>query len=221
MTEAHLDDVLPPPGLVVTANVGEVTEVRWRDEIIHTGIWKYPVGGRVPTQGHNLAGDEQADRRAHGGPDKAVYAYALEDEAWWATELGEPIKPGTFGENLTVANIDVTNADIGERWEVGGALLEVCQPRTPCHKLDARMNDPHFQQRFKAALRPGAYLRIIRPGDVGSGDSVRVVSRPAHGVTIADVAQIIWHDWSQAARLLDVPELAASLRERIARSVRQ
>ena len=222
MTETDTANDIPAAlGLVVTVNVGEVQKVRWRDQIITTAIWKYPVGGRVPLQGHNFAGDEQADRRAHGGPDKAVYAYALEDEAWWATELGEAVKPGTFGENLTLANIDVTNAVIGEQWEVGAALLEVSQPRTPCDKLAARMNDPHFPARFRAALRPGAYLRILRPGAVAAGDSVRVTFRPAHGVTIAEVAQIIWHDWSQAARLLDAPELAASIRERAARSVKR
>jgi MOSC domain-containing protein YiiM len=197
-------------GRLLTVNVGGVRVIEWLGQTWTTAIWKSPVDGRVAIAGVNLAGDDQADREVHGGPDKAVYAYASEDAAWWEEELGHVVEPGSFGENLTLQGVAVTNALIGERWEVGRAVLEVAQPRIPCFKLGARMNDPDFPKRFAAAGRPGAYLRVVREGDVGAGDAVRVVWRPTHDLTVGDVADIYHHDHSRVDRLLGAPELTES-----------
>jgi len=142
--------------------------------LVRTAIWKEPVSGPVPLAGVNLAGDDQADRRVHGGPDKAVYAYSLEDYAWWEGELGS-IAPATFGENLTTVGIDLRAARIGDRWRVGSAVLEVSQPRRPCFKLGIRMNDESFPGRFERARRPGAYLRIVQEGMVEQGDTIELI----------------------------------------------
>jgi MOSC domain-containing protein YiiM len=138
------------------------------------------VEGLVAVQGVNFAGDDQADRRVHGGVDKAVYAYAVEDYDWWATSLG-PLAPGTFGENLTTIGIELNACNIGDRWHVGSSILEVAQPRQPCFKLGIRMNDDHFPGTFASARRPGAYLRIIGAGAVTAGDAIEVTpaERPA------------------------------------------
>jgi MOSC domain-containing protein YiiM len=186
-----------------------VRPVVWQGRSAATGIWKSPASGRVAVRGTNLAGDEQADRRAHGGPDKAVYAYAREDVAWWEATLGRTIEAGGFGENLTLAGVAVTDAVIGEQWEIGTAVFEVAQPRIPCWKLGARMHDEAFPRRFADAGRPGAYLRVAREGDVGAGDPVRLLHRPAHGVTIGVVNAIYLRDPSRARVLLSVPELPA------------
>jgi MOSC domain-containing protein YiiM len=170
----------------------------------------------VPVAGVNLAGDDQADRRFHGGPDKAAYAYAREDYDWWSRELDRPLEPGTFGENLTVEGLDVTASVVGERWAIGSALLEVAQPRTPCWKIGARMDDPDFPVWFAAAGRPGAYLRIVSEGDVGAGDAVEVVERPAHGLTVGEVARIYHGDRARCAELLQAPELAEEWRAWVA-----
>ena len=138
-----------------------------------SAISKEPVAGRVAAGPEGLDGDEQADLRVHGGPDKAVYAYAEEDTAWWEAELGRPLGPGAFGENLTVAGLDVTGAVIGERWRVGTTELEVCQPRQPCSKLGIRFGDPRMVKRFAQVARPGAYLRVLVPGQLGAGDPSR------------------------------------------------
>ena len=156
------------PGRVVSVNVGLPREIEWLGRRATTSIWKEPVEGRVEVAGVNLAGDDQADRNFHGGPDKAVYAYAREDYAWWAEELARPVEDATFGENLTLEGLDVCAAVIGERWSIGSTLLEVAGPRTPCWKLGARMNDPEFPVWFAAAGRPGAYLRIVEEGALGS-----------------------------------------------------
>ena len=133
--------------------------------------------------GVNVEGDDQADRRVHGGPDKAVYAYAAEDTAFWEAELGRELGPGAFGENLTTEGLDVSGAVVGERWRIGDVELEVCQPRLPCAKLALRMGEPTMVKRFAQASRPGAYLRIVSEGSLGAGDAIEVVSRPEHGVT--------------------------------------
>jgi MOSC domain-containing protein YiiM len=138
-------------------------------------------------RGVNLAGDDQSDRRVHGGDRKAVYAYAREDLDWWGERLGRPLGSGTFGENLTTDGLDVTGARVGERWRVGTALLEVTQPRLPCYKLELRMDRTGFIGEFIDGGRPGAYLRIVEEGEVGAGDAVRIVSRPDGAPSMAEV----------------------------------
>lgn len=126
-------------GRVVSVNVGRPRLVERRRGRVPTSIWKEPVSGRLAVRGTNVAGDRQADPARHGGPRKAVYAYASEDAAWWSEQLGRPLAPGAFGENLTLAGVDVSGARVGERWRVGTALLEVCGPRMPCWKLELKM----------------------------------------------------------------------------------
>lgn len=194
-------------GRLLSINVGIPRTITWMGRTDATAIWKTPVPGRVAVRGVNVDGDGQADRRAHGGQDKAVYAYAREDQGWWEATLGRPVEPGAFGENLTLTGVEVTSAVIGECWEIGTVRFEVAQPRIPCWKLGARMNDPEFPRRFSLAGRPGAYLRIIREGDVGAGDEVRIVDRPDHGVTIGVAAHIRTNAGADAARLLRAPQL--------------
>ena len=174
--------------VVVSVNVGRPRTVTWRDRSVTSAIWKEPVDGPVSIEGVNLAGDDQADRRVHGGPDKAVYAYAVEDYDWWETTTG-PLAPGTFGENLTTVGIDLNDSHIGDRWHTGSAILEVSQPREPCFKLGVRMGDDQFPGKFAAARRPGVYLRIIAAGAVTSGDTIGVdlAERPA--VRIASLVE--------------------------------
>ena len=193
---------------LVSVNAGALRPVTWRGRTVHTGIWKEPVAGRVTARGTQLEGDRQGDLRVHGGHDKAVYAYAREDYAWWEAELGRDLKPGTFGENLTTEGISLSEARVGERWRVGAALLEVSEPRLPCFKLGLRMGDRQFPKRFAAALRPGAYLRIAGEGDLGAGDEIEVVERPTHDVTMQLVARTALHDHGLGERLLAAPQLS-------------
>jgi len=202
------DDV--QPGMhVETVNVGEVRSIQVGDRTITTAIWKHPVSGPVAVGGVNLEGDDQADRTVHGGPDKAFYAYALEDTAWWENELRRGLGPGAFGENLSLRGVDVNQARIGERWALGSTVLEVCQPRLPCFKLGLRHSDPFLPRRFARARRPGAYLRIIEPGAVSAGERLEIVDRPDHDVTAQLVAQVFLHDHSRSQVLLAATALPA------------
>lgn len=175
---------------VQSVNTGQVRELLLRGKPQPTGIFKEPVPGRVKLANDGVEGDVQADRSVHGGPLKAVYAYASEDYDWWAGELGTPLAPATFGENLTLSGISITNALVGERWAVGSAVLRVTQPREPCWKLGQKMGDPEFPRRFREAGRAGAYLAIEQEGDVGAGDELKVLHRPSHPVSIGMLAFI-------------------------------
>ena len=141
---------------LLSVNVGRPQQLSVRrGRPLMSAIGKAPVEDRVRVEGVNVAGDDQADRRVHGGPDKAVYAYAREDAAFWEAELGRELAPGAFGENLTTEGLDVTGAVVGERWRIGTVELEVCQPRLPVQQArpaDGRADDG---QALRAGVAPG------------------------------------------------------------------
>ena len=202
----------PGTARVLSVNVGGVRKFDYHGHAAQSAIWKSPVGGRVRAQGVNLAGDRQADLEAHGGFDKAVYAYSVEDQRFWEREIGRPLSYGEFGENLTTEGTDLNDALVGERWQIGSAVFEVSEPRVPCWRLGVRMNDEAFPRRFTKALRPGSYLRIVVEGDVGAGDEIRVMEKPDHGLTIRDVFRIYTRDRDEVPRLLAIPQLSQSWR---------
>jgi len=126
----------------------------------------------------------QVNKKWHGGEGQALYAYAQEDADWWAAELERDLPAGRFGENLRTSGIDLTGALLGERWRIGGVLVEVTAPRTPCAKLQAHWGVPRLIKRFTERGASGAYLRVLETGDLGAGDVIEVVERPDHDVTI-------------------------------------
>ena len=197
-------------GRVLSVNVGTVRAFEYSGRLAQSAIWKSPAAGRIAARGVNLDGDDQADRKAHGGPDKAVYAYAVEDVRWWEQEIGRSLAYGEFGENLTTEGIDLNQALVGERWEIGTTVVEISEPRIPCWRLGVRMNDAVFPRRFAEAMRPGAYQRIVVEGSVGAGDEIRVVARPGHDLTIRDVFRIYMRDRGEIERLLAVPQMSES-----------
>ena len=204
---------------VLSVNVGRPRTVEWHGREVETGIWKAPVAGRVAVRGVNLDGDGQADPRVHGGPDKAIYAYAVEDYEWWAEEMGAPVESATFGENLTVRGLALNDLVIGSRWQIGSTVLQVTQPRLPCFKLGIRMGDASFVERFDAAQRFGAYFRIVQEGDIGAGDAITFAESRVDGITIGELGAQVrgapteflvrvrddsdvpesWHDWAERA----------------------
>ncbi len=202
-------------GRLLSVNVGLPKAVDTGSRVVETAIWKAPVEGRVRVRGVNLDGDKQADLTVHGGPDKAVYAYAIEETRLWEQELGRELGAGAFGENLTTEGVDVSGALLGERWRVGTTLLEVVQPRLPCFKLGLRMGDPLFVKRFGLASRPGAYLRIVAEGELGAGDEIAVARDTGqdHGVSVRLVSDAILVDHSLVPRALEAPQLIPKLRE--------
>ena len=199
---------------VVSVNVGRPKPLVTGRRVIESAIVKAPVEGPVAVRGVNLAGDDQADRSVHGGPDQAVYAYASEDIAFWSDVTGLHLSPGAFGENLTTAGIDVSGARIGERWRIGTVELRVTGPRIPCFKLEARIGVRGFQKQFLHAGRPGAYFAITQEGELQAGDEIELVHRPDHDVSPRLTVETMWLDRSRLAEVEPaVPDMLPKLRE--------
>ena len=180
-----------------------------------TGIDKRPVTGPVQVGPLGVAGDEIADLDHHGGLDQAVYAFAREDYAVWEAELGRPLAAGGFGENLTTVGVDVQNARIGERWRVGGTLLEVSGVRIPCSTFAGFIGEPRWVRRFTERGVPGAYLRVLEPGTIAAGDPVEIVSVPAHDLTVGYAFRAGTTQPQLLGPLADEPALSRSLRKRV------
>jgi len=150
-----------------------------------TAIDKAAVDGAVRLGRYGAYADVQADRKHHGGVDKALYAYSQQDADYWSEQLGVTLAPGWFGENLRIGGLDVNAARIGERWRIGDtAEVEVTMPRTPCQTFArwVRAVDPSAERgwvrRFSAERRLGPYLRVVRTGRVRAGDAVTVIHVP-------------------------------------------
>jgi MOSC domain-containing protein YiiM len=204
-------------GIVMSVNVGRPRTVRWFDRDVTSAIWKSPVAGPVRVEGVNLDGDDQADRRVHGGPTKSVYAYAVADADWWAEQLDVPIGPGTFGENLTVDGPDPARAVVGERWQIGNVVLRVTEPRIPCFKLGMRMGSAEFVDRFARAARAGTYFAIEAAGSITPGDPIDLVDRPDHGLTVGAVERTYHGAEDHVEAMLTCTDLSEGWREWAAR----
>lgn len=179
------------PPHVVSVNVGGPRLVQTKGAAILTSIFKSPVEGRVPIRGHNLEGDRQADLTVHGGPYKAVYAYAVEHYDYWAEQLpGFELTPGIFGENLTTAGLDENVVKIGDRYGFGSAVLQATQPRMPCYKLALRFGLADMVKRFWQSGRSGIYFSVVKEGDVGAGERIEKVADGPEEVTVADVVRL-------------------------------
>jgi MOSC domain-containing protein YiiM len=198
------------PARIVSVNTGREKPASWAGELKRTAIDKRPVTGPVQAGELGLAGDEQADKADHGGPDQALYAYAREDLDWWAARIGRELRDGMFGENVTTAGLDVSNAVIGEVWRFGEVVVRVTSPRVPCVVFRNWLGEKGWIKRFRAAGRPGAYLRVCQPGPVRAGDRIELVSRPLRSYSVADALEAYYQrDVAVIRRLLDVPGRSA------------
>jgi len=175
---------------VLYVNVGLPREVETPRGIVLTSIFKQPVEGRVAVRGNNLEGDRQSDLTVHGGPNKAIYAYASEHYPYWASELRRELTPGNFGENLTTEGLLEEDVGIGDRYRVGSAVLRVTQPRMPCFKLTVRFDLPSIVKLFWNSGFPGIYFGVVEEGEIGAGDAIELLDRDPAGVTIADVMRV-------------------------------
>ncbi|MGW0133336.1 MOSC domain-containing protein [Streptomyces sp. NPDC003299] len=201
---------------LLSLNVGQARPVPYTDQPEGlTGIDKRPVEGPVKVSApgpkgvgaSGLAGDAVCDTRHHGGDHQAVYAFAREDLDAWERELGRELASGTFGENLTTRGVDVAGALIGERWRIGpDVVLEVTSGRIPCRTFQGHLGERGWVRRFTHRGAPGAYLRVIEPGEIRAGDPIEVVHRPEHGVTVAVQFRAVTTERELLPRLLAAGE---------------
>jgi MOSC domain-containing protein YiiM len=205
---------------IVSVNVGLPRDVMWHGRSVTTGIFKQPVKGRIALRKLNLDADGQADLTVHGGEYKAVYCYPIEHYDYWKKELpGRELPMGMFGENLTTDGLLEDSVHIGDRFSVGSAEVVVTQPRLPCYKLGVRFQSDDMVRRFLASGRTGFYLAVMREGEVGAGDEIRVISRDVNAVPVSEITRLYIakrydaHDVKSVRRALRVEALPDSWKE--------
>ena len=181
---------------ILSINIGSARTIGNANVSGQTGIYKLPVAGPVQVTADGLADDAIVDTKNHGGPDQAVYVYGGADYAWWSVELGRELAPGTFGENLTISDLESAPLAIGDRLHVGGVILEVTAPRIPCWKLAQRMGDPGFVKRFAPPSGRVSTAAWCGKGTIRAGDPVTLEPYAGERVTVAE----IFRDYYEPAR---------------------
>ena len=203
---------MSPSGEVRSVNAGQVRDVEWRGRVVRTAIWKEPVASRIRAGRLGIAGDQQADIVGHGGEQRAVMVYQLGSYRFWADQLGRSdFTMGQFGENLTVEGLSDEHVCIGDRFQIGGAVVEVSQPRVVCYKLGLRMGHAPMPKIIVAHRRPGFYLRVVQEGEVGAGDAVQLLAEGPERMSVADISDLLYkRDRTTAAleRALRIPALS-------------
>lgn len=200
-----------------SVNVSQPKEVNHNGKILTTSIFKEPVAGRVQLRRLHLEGDGQADLKAHGGVNRAVYVYTLENYDFWKKKLKrDDFSFGQFGENFTVEGMLEDQIHVGDTFRVGYVLVQVTQPRAPCFKLAIRMNMDKFPKLFLASNRVGFYLRVLEEGEVGAGDDIDLVRTDPNRMTVSEINKLLYFDGNNlidARRALAIEALSPGWRE--------
>jgi MOSC domain-containing protein YiiM len=200
---------------VVSLQVGRPADLPSPAGTILSAIVKQPAEGPVTLRALDFDGDEQADLSVHGGPDKAACCYPTEHIPKWEEWLGVPVPYGAFGENLSLSGILEEDVYIGDVFEIGGATVQVSQPRGPCFKLAARHRRKEMPAIMARAGISGWYFRVLTEGAVQAGDELRLTERVSD-ISVAEVMRVTYRDRDDPDALIDVlavPELAAQWRE--------
>jgi MOSC domain-containing protein YiiM len=193
---------------LVAVNLGTTQVMTVGPRQVSTGIYKTTVQNSVYIGTLGLQNDSVCDTQNHGGPDQAVYVYGTADYAWWSAQLGRELVPGTFGENLTVSDLESGVFVIGDRLQIGAVLLEVTAPRIPCSVFATRMGEHNWINRFRDAGRPGLYCRVMIPGRLQAGDAVSITRYDRPTVTIPELFGLYYEktiDVETLRRLLAAP----------------
>ena len=206
-----------PQRLLRSVQVGKPRTMPLEDGKWRSGIYKNPVDGRVPLDSTNLAGDKQANRRFHGGPDKAVCCFPAEHYPFWRQLLSrteEEFAYGAFGENFTLSGMTENEVCVGDVYEVGSARVQVCQPRIPCINLVRKWGYAEMPNKMQEVGHSGYYLRVLQTGEVGAGDAMTLIERSTD-ITIAAINGALYRREGGkefAVLLSELPELADAAR---------
>lgn len=184
---------------ILSVNIAQPQPIKTPRSTRKTGIFKTPVDHPVRVTALGLESDAVCNTKHHGGVDQAVYVFCEPDYAWWAAELDMALPPGTFGENLTVSELESAALFIGDRLHADEITLEVTAPRIPCATLAARMGDSRFVKRFRQGERPGIYCRVVREGLVHAGESLRLERYAAETIGVLEMFRDFYDGaWDEA-----------------------
>ena len=172
---------------LLSINIGKERQQQRKDYVETTGIYKEPVNEAVEIKSLGIDGDVICDTKNHGGVDQALYIYGGADYTWWSEEIGKELAPGTFGDNLTISDLESASFNVGDTIHVGEVTLQVTSPRIPCSTFAMRMGDPQWVKKFRAAERPGLYVRVIKEGVIKAGDEVVVEKYSGETISIVQM----------------------------------
>jgi ferredoxin-NADP reductase/MOSC domain-containing protein YiiM len=199
-------------GALLSVNVGMPQDVTWQGRTVHTAVWKKPVDGPRMARRLNIDGDGQGDLAGHGGEQRAVFVYQIESYRYWQEQLGrDDFEYGQFGENLTVQGLADDQVCIGDRYQIGGAVFEVTQPRVTCFRVGIRMDDPQLPALLVSHHRPGFYFRVLTEGPVKAGQEITKLASGPEGMTVAETDALLYlpgHPRQQVLRALRIPALS-------------
>jgi ferredoxin-NADP reductase/MOSC domain-containing protein YiiM len=199
-------------GALLSVNVGMPQDVNWHGKTVHTAVWKKPVTGPRMVRRLNIDGDGQGDLAGHGGEQRAVFVYQIESYQYWQRQLGrDDFEYGQFGENFTVQGLADDQVCIGDRYQIGGAVFEVTQPRVTCFRVGIRMNDPRMPALLVSHHRPGFYFRVLTEGPVKAGQEIIKLASGPEAMTVADTDALLYlpgHSRQQLLRALRIPALS-------------
>ena len=202
---------------LLSVNVGRPRDIEWRGRTVYTGIWKSPVAGRCRVRRLNVDGDGQGDLRGHGGEHRAVFVYQIESYRYWQEQLRRSdFVFGQFGENFTIEGLPDDTVCIGDRYQIGGAVFEVTQPRVTCYRVGIRMDEPRMPALLTSSGRPGFYFRVLQEGDVGAGDEIIQVGAAAERMTVREINALLYssdHAHDRLERALRIEPLALGWRK--------
>jgi len=201
---------------LISVNVGLPRDIEWKGRTVHTGIWKHPVSGRCRVRRLNLDGDGQGDLAGHGGEQRAVFVYQIESYRYWEEQLQRTdFVYGQFGENFTIEGLADDAVCIGDRYQIGGALFEVTQPRVTCYRVGIRMNEPRMPALLTSSGRPGFYFRVLQEGEIGAGDEIVKMGEAKERMTVAEINALLYspnHSRNQLERALRIDALSPGWR---------
>ena len=188
--------------ILMSVNLGEKRIQQRKDHIETTGIFKFPTDKSVRVTKLGLEGDVIVSKKHHGGPDQAIYVYGTADYEWWSQQLGKEISPGTFGENLTISELESAQFNVGDYLHIDDVTLQVTAARIPCGTFAARMDDPQWVKRFRHAERPGLYCRVIKEGFIKADDLVSVERYTSETISIVEMFRD-YYDQNKSEETID------------------
>lgn len=204
---------------IISTNIAKPTTIEWRGQNVETGIYKYSVEEPIFLGTDDVVNDHVIDRRYHGGSDKACYLYSADHYPFWQKKYpNQDWKWGMFGENLTVSGLAESEIRIGDRFQIGDAVVQVTQPRQPCFKLGVRFGDQSVVSDFWTLPFPGVYVRVLLQGDVKTGDEMLLIESNPESLSVSQVFSIFHHnrsDFELIQRAIAEPFIAGSCRRDI------
>ena len=200
--------------IVVSVNIGEKRILQRKERVETTGIFKLPRANSVKVTKLGLEGDVIVSKKHHGGPDQAIYVYGGDDYKWWSEQLGKEIAPGTFGENLTISELESARFNVGDMLHIADVTLQVSAPRIPCKTFAARMDDSLWVKKFRHAERPGLYCRVLKESFVQAGDAVSVEGFTGETVSILDMFRDYYYNNKSEETLLRYLNAPIAIRDR-------